>query len=67
MHRAELIGLLNQSNLREKLEKCLADQSATTGTESEAACAGEAGAREFEKEVHSWNSQNLIFSRSPKE
>ena len=62
MHRAELLGLLNNSNLREKLETCLTQRS---GQES-AACVQE-NTRDFEKEVHSWNPQRLVFSRSPKE
>ena len=61
MHRAELLGLLNNSNLREKLEACLTQH----GGEADAACASEE--RNFEKEVHSWNPQKLVFSRSPKE
>jgi hypothetical protein len=61
MHRAELLGLLNDSNLREKLEACLAQHA----EESNPACASEE--RNFEKEVHSWNPQKLVFSRSPKE
>ncbi|HTZ95783.1 MAG TPA: hypothetical protein VMB18_05265 [Terriglobales bacterium] len=62
MHRAELLGLLNDSNLREKIEKCLAQQE---GHES-AAC-DETEPRSFDKKVHSWNPQELVFGRSPKE
>jgi hypothetical protein len=61
MHRAELLGLLNDSNLREKLEACLTER----GEKPSAACASEE--RNFEKDVHSWNPQKLVFSRSPKE
>jgi hypothetical protein len=61
MHRAELLGLLNDSSLREKLEACLSQQAA----KPTAACASEE--RNFEKDVHSWNPQKLVFSRSPKE
>ena len=66
MHRAELLGLLNDSNLRDKLEACLTQhaQVSPTGAQPEA-CAEEA--RNFQKEVHDWNPQRLIFSRSPKE
>ena len=60
MHRAELLGLLNDSNLREKLEACLSQNVGNP-----AACASEE--RNFEKDVHSWNPQKLVFSRSPKE
>ena len=64
MHRAELLGLLNDSNLRERLEKCLAEH-APDATKEDAGAA--AKPRDFDKEVHSWNPQRLIFSRSPKE
>jgi len=69
MHRAELIGLLNDSNLRQKLETCLAEHNqGTDATRQPAAvCAGGPRPQDFEKEVHSWNPKNLIFSRSPKE
>lgn len=64
MHRAELLGLINDSNLRERLEKCLSER-APDASKEEACVAAEP--RDFEKEVHSWNPQRLIFSRSPKE
>jgi len=63
MHRAELLGFLNDSNLRAKLEKCLAQHE---GVEP-AGCAQPAEPRSFDKRVHSWNPQELVFSRSPKE
>jgi hypothetical protein len=61
MHRAELLGLINDSNLRNKLEDCLKQHPSGP----DAVCATEK--RDFEKDVHSWNPQKLIFSRSPKE
>ena len=63
MHRAELLGLLNDSNLREKLEHCLSQHAADAP--QKAAC--EAEVRDFQKDVHSWNPQRPIFTRSPKE
>jgi len=60
MHRAELLGLINDSGLRQKLEACL-----TQHVESKTPCASDE--RNFEKDVHSWNPQKLVFSRSPKE
>ncbi len=65
MHRAELLGFLNDSNLRDKLETCLSQQSKEEVTP--AACAAETKRGDFEKEVHSWNPQRPVFSRSPKE
>lgn len=63
MHRAQLLGLLNDSNLREKLEKCLLQHQG----QEPAPCAQTAEPRDFDKRVHSWNPQELVFSRSPKE
>lgn len=66
MHRAELLGLINQSNLGEKMEQCLAEHAKASPSEAVHACVG-SEPREFEKEVRNWNPQKLIFSRSPKE
>jgi len=65
MHRAELLGLLNDSNLRDKLETCLSQHGDAEVTP--ATCAAETKRGDFEKEVHSWNPNRLVFSRSPKE
>jgi transposase len=67
MHRAELLGLVNDSNLREKLEKCLTHHLEEESKEVAKVGGKEAQTHDFEKEVHSWNPQRLIFSRSPKE
>jgi len=65
MHRAELLGLLNDSSLRDKLETCLSQHSGEAATP--AACEAESKRGDFQKEVHNWNPQRLVFSRSPKE
>jgi len=66
MHRAELLGMVNDSCLREQLEKCLTQHLQAEG--EPVTCAEKTSEpRDFEKEVHSWNPQRLIFSRSPKE
>jgi len=63
MHRAELLGWLNtSSNLKSKMEECLAGRQ-VSGSEQ----ATEPGDRDFERDVHSWNPKKLVFSRSPKE
>lgn len=64
MNRAELIGLLNDSSIREKLERCLAEH---TTAQPMATCAHERQPGDFEKEVHSWNPQHSPWNRSPKE
>lgn len=67
MHRAELLGWLNtSSNLRSKMEECLAEHQVKDWTDPEPASV-ETKPRDFEEEVHSWNPQQLVFSRSPKE
>ena len=68
MHRAQLIGLLNDSGIREKLEECLAEHTKSAGSSQEPAPAcAQRQAGEFEKEVHSWNPQRSAWNRSPKE
>lgn len=67
MHRAQLLGLINDSGLKEKLEKCLAEQRVKTWTNPEPASTEPAAARDFNKDVHSWNPKQMVFSRSPKE
>jgi hypothetical protein len=68
MHRAQLIGLLNDSGVREKLEKCLAEHTSTASPEQPAAaCAHERKPGDFEKRVHSWDPQYSPWNRSLKE
>ncbi|MBZ5722673.1 MAG: hypothetical protein LAO03_20225 [Acidobacteriia bacterium] len=62
--RSDLIGLLSDRALREKIEKYLAE---LTGTQPELAGVGVKGSRDFEKDVHSWNPQLPMWNRSPKE
>jgi hypothetical protein len=64
MHRAELLGLINDSNLREKLEVCLAQLKAAEGS-SEPAKKSEPTS--FDQKVHEWNPKLPIWTRSPKE
>jgi hypothetical protein len=68
MHRAELIGLLNDSGVREKLEKCLAEHISTAGSSNEPAPAcAQRQPGDFEKQVHNWNPQSSPWNRSLKE
>jgi len=66
MHRAELLGLVNDSSLRDKLEKCLSQHLQAEG-EPVGVAEKSPEPRNFEKDVRSWNPQKLVFSRSPKE
>jgi len=65
MHRAELLGLLNDSNLRAKLEKCLAEHETADAT-AQTACADWKPAN-FEKDVHTWEPNTPLWRRSSKE
>jgi hypothetical protein len=69
MHRAELIGLLNDSGVREKLETCLAEHvnAGEAAGQPLAPCTQEKQAGDFNKQVHSWNPQQSPWNRSPKE
>ncbi len=69
MHRAQLIGLLNDSGIREKLEQCLAEHTTAAAASGQplASCTQEKAAGEFEKQVHTWNPQLSPWNRSPKE
>ncbi|MFZ0287194.1 MAG: hypothetical protein WAL32_18345 [Terriglobales bacterium] len=66
MHRAELMGLLNNSSVREKLEKCLAEHINAANSE-QTICAAQRQPGDFSKEAHSWNPQRSVWNRSPKE
>jgi len=69
MHRAELIGILNSCNLREKLENCLTEREHIADAAKVAANAGAVPPEplDFEKEVHSWNTTVPLWRRSSKE
>ncbi len=67
MHRAEILGLLNQGNLRERLEKCLADRP--HGAEASASQCGCEPKKEFDfaQEARSWNPNVSLWRRGAKE
>ncbi|HEY7616590.1 MAG TPA: hypothetical protein VH744_07300 [Terriglobales bacterium] len=65
MHRAELIGLLKDSAVRQNVENCVARLHCVDVKESKAQDAEPA--REFESRVHSWNRDLPLWRRSPKE
>ncbi len=69
MRRAELLGLLNDSNLREKLEQCLAERPVAEDSAKQppAHCVPARQPGDFEKQVRSWNPQLSTWNRSPKE
>ena len=66
MHRAELLGLMNNSNVREKVERCLTNCARTTQTEQPSDTTANPSV-DFQKEVHSWNPTQPIWRRSSKE
>jgi len=69
MRRAELLGLMKDSNLREKVEKCVAGQPRTALVAAEPVSAGTnpRPARDFQEDVHSWNRDVPLWRRSAKE
>jgi hypothetical protein len=62
--RSELIALLSDNQLPEKVEKYLAE---LLDARREAVAVANGAGRDFQKEVHSWNPQLPIWRRSPKE
>ncbi len=66
MHRAELIGLLNDSNLKERLEECLAGHLKAKGEEA-CACSETKPVETFEQTAHSWQPGAPLWRRSAKE
>lgn len=68
MHRAQLIGLLNDSGVRDKLEQCLAEHTRAAEASGQAtACVSGRQPGDFYKQVHNWNPQHSLWNRSPKE
>lgn len=65
VNRTELIALLKDHNLREKIEKYLAELQ--QAEEPAGVGAKRLESRDFEKDVHTWNPQMPIWRRSPKE
>ncbi len=63
-HRAELLGLINRSNLKDKLEQCVAMHSSDAPVK--AICSGSERA-EFDSDVRSWKPDIALWKRSPKE
>jgi hypothetical protein len=66
MHRAELLGLMKDSNLRDRVEHCLtvcADDPALQKPSDSTA----KPSVDFQKEVHCWNPEQPIWRRSAKE
>lgn len=65
MHRAELLGLLNDSNLRRRLEDCLGRIKAAEPVQIAQSKASEP--ESFDRKVHEWNPKLPIWNRSSKE
>jgi hypothetical protein len=65
MHRAELLGLLNDSSLRERLEQCLVHLKAVAPPDSQPE--QHSTPTSFQQKVHEWNPKLPIWNRSSKE
>lgn len=66
MHRAELLGLLKDSNLQEKLEQCLTERLKAHGEEV-CACSEAKPLGTFEESAHNWSPGAPLWRRSAKE
>jgi hypothetical protein len=64
--RAEVLAALTDRNLRDKVEKYVAEITSAEGALAGVGTKG-AGEQDFEKQVHTWNPQLPIWRRSPKE
>lgn len=65
MHRAELLGMINDSNLREKLEQCLTQHGIGVDAPEQGCADWKPG--DFEKNVHTWDPKTPLWRRSSKE
>jgi len=65
MHRAELLGLMKDSNVREKVEQCLTQHAEAVVRKPSDDVAKPSV--DFQKEVHCWNPEQPIWRRSAKE
>ena len=65
MHRAELLGLINDSGLKEKLEQCLAQHVAAEPKGQNASADWKPA--DFQKDVHTWDTTTPLWRRSSKE
>ncbi len=67
---SEVIERLGDNNLRQEIERYLAESAKSAPREPAtvgAAAGNGTGARDFERDVHQWNPQTPIWRRSPKE
>jgi hypothetical protein len=69
LRRSEIIELFSDPNFKQKVDSYLAEVRRPTEDNEDAATLVAPGnkPRDFYKEVHSWNPQLPIWTRSPKE
>jgi len=69
MRRAELLGLMKDSNLREKVEKCVAGLPRPADCQQEVASLGAQSSqtRNVQNNARSWNRDSPSWRRSAKE
>ncbi len=65
--RYQLIQFLTDPALKAKIEAYLSEAPSAEHAGAEVASARPAEERNFQKDVHSWNPQLLMWRRSPKE
>jgi hypothetical protein len=67
IERPELLKALNEPRIREQVEKYIAELLNSPLEELAEVSAGKPEARNFQKDVHSWNPCVPMWRRSPKE
>jgi hypothetical protein len=67
LRREELIERRRNDELQTKIDGCLEESQPETTAELATVATHEAGQRDFQKDVHTWNPQLPMWRRSPKE
>jgi hypothetical protein len=67
IQQPELVAVLNNASAREKIERYVAELLQSSKLDLAGAGVGKPQVRDFQKEIHKWNSGLPIWQRSPKE
>ena len=67
IQQPELVAVLNNGRVREKIERQRAELLQSSTEDLAGAGVGKPQVRDFQKEIHKWNSGLPMWQRSPKE
>jgi hypothetical protein len=67
IQQPELVAMLNNASVREKVERHVAELLQPSTEDMAGAGVGKPEVRDFQKEIHKWNSGLPMWRRSPKE